>query len=161
MVSQRKSIENFLFSVGGVIAMFVLIAGIYIIAHLAAARVDLTEEKMFTLSPGTKAILKKLDTPVQIRFYASQGKEAPVTLKTYAQRVEDILNEYQKHGGNKIQVRKYDPQPDTDAEDSATLDGVDGQQVNLGEKVYLGLAVSMLDQKVALPFLDPSRERLL
>ena len=161
MVSQRKSIENFLFSVGGVIAMFLLLAGIYVIAHLAAARMDLTQEKMFTLSPGTKAILKKLDTPVQIRFYASQGKEAPVELKTYAQRVEDILNEYQKHGGNKIQVKKYDPQPDTDAEDSANLDGVEGQQVNLGEKLYLGLAVSMLDQKVALPFLDPRRERLL
>ena len=161
MVSQRKSVENFLFSVGGIVAMFLLLAGLYIISHLAAARVDLTQEKMFTLSPGTKAILKKLDTPVQLRFYATQGKDAPVELKTYAQRVEDILNEYQKHGGNKIQIKRYDPQPDSDAEDSANLDGVEGQQINLGEKVYLGLAVSMLDQKVALPFLDPRRERLL
>lgn len=161
MVSQKKNIENFLFSVGGIVAMFLLLAGIYIISHLAAARVDLTQEKMFTLSPGTKAILKKLDTPVQIRFYATQGKEMPVELKTYAQRVEDILNEYKKHGGNKINLKKYDPQPDSDAEDSANLDGVEGQQLNIGEKVYLGLAVSMLDQKVALPFLDPRRERLL
>ncbi len=160
-MNQKKNIENFLFSVGGVAAMFLLLAGIYVIAHLASARIDLTQEKMFTLSPGTKAILKKLDTPVQIRFYATQGKEAPVELKTYAQRVEDILNEYKKHGGNKIQIKKYDPQPDSDAEDSANLDGVEGQQVNLGEKVYLGLAVSMVDQKVALPFLDPRRERLL
>jgi ABC-type uncharacterized transport system involved in gliding motility auxiliary subunit len=160
-MNQKKSIENFLFSVGGVAAMFVLLAGIYVISYLAAARVDLTQEKMFTLSPGTKAILKKLDTPVQIRFYVTQGKEMPVELKTYAQRVEDILNEYQKHGGNKIQIKKYDPQPDSDAEDSANLDGVEGRQINLGEKVYLGLAVSMLDQKVAIPFLEPSRERLL
>jgi len=160
-MNQKKNIENFLFSLGGVAAMFVLLAGIYIISHLAAARIDLTQEKMFTLSPGTKAILKKLDTPVQIRFYATQSKEMPVELKTYAQRVEDILNEYQKHGGNKIQIKKYDPQPDSDAEDSASLDGVDGQQVSLGDKIYLGLAVSMLDQKVALPFLDPRRERLL
>ena len=87
MVSQRKSVENFLFSVGGIVAMFLLLAGLYIISHLAAARVDLTQEKMFTLSPGTKAILKKLDTPVQLRFYATQGKDAPVELKTYAQRV--------------------------------------------------------------------------
>ncbi len=160
-MNQKKSIENFLFSVGGVAAMFVLLAGVYVISYLAAARVDLTQEKMFTLSAGTKAILKKLDTPVQIRFYATQSKEMPVELKTYAQRVEDILNEYKKHGGNKIQVKKYDPQPDSDAEDSANLDGVEGQQVNIGEKLYLGLAVSMLDQKVALPFLDPRRERLL
>jgi len=161
MVSQKKSIENFLFSAGGIIAMFLLLAGVYIFSSLASARVDLTQEQMFTLSPGTKAILKKLDTPVQIHFYATQGKEMPVEFKTYAQRVEDILNEYKKHGGSKIQIKKYDPQPDSDAEDSANLDGVEGQQGGLGEKIYLGLAVSMLDQKVSLPFLDPRRERLL
>lgn len=161
MISQRKSIENFLFSVGGVAAMFLLLAGVYVISHVAAARIDLTEEKMFTLSPGTKAILKKLDTPVQIRYYATQGKDMPVELKTYAQRVDDLLNEYKKHGGAKIQIKKFDPQPDSDAEDSANLDGVEGQQINFGDKVYMGLAVSMLDSKVALPFLDPRRERLL
>jgi ABC-type uncharacterized transport system involved in gliding motility auxiliary subunit len=161
MNTQRKSIENFLFSVVGVIAMFLLLAGIYIISHLAGARIDLTQEKMFTLSPGTKAILKKLDTPVQIRFYATQSKDMPVEFKTYAQRVEDFLKEYKKAGGNKISIKKYDPEPDSDAEDSANLDGVDGQQLGTGDKVYLGLAVSMLDQKVALPFLDPRRERLL
>ena len=72
-----------------------------------------------------------------------------------------MLNEYQKHGGKNIQIKKYDPQPDSDAEDSANLDGVEGQQLNMGEKLYLGLAVSMVDQKVAIPFLDPRRERLL
>src|SRR5262245_61656651 len=113
-MNQRKSIENFLFSVGGVVAMFLLLAGVYVISYLAAARIDLTQERMFNLSPGTKAVLKKVDTPIQIRFYATQGKEMPVELKTYAQRVEDILNEYQKHGGKKIQVKKYDPQPDSD-----------------------------------------------
>ncbi|MGZ8920115.1 MAG: Gldg family protein [Limisphaerales bacterium] len=160
-MSQKKSIENFLFSVGGIVAMFLLIAGIYVISHFAAQRIDLTEEKMFTLSPGTKAILKKLDTPVQIRFYATQGKDVPVELKTYAQRVEDILNEYKKYGGNKITIKKLDPQPDSDAEDSAALDGVEGQGSPFGDKLYLGLAVSMLDSKVALPFLTPQRERLL
>ena len=161
MISQKKSIQNFLFSVGGVGAMFVLLAGVYVISHLAATRIDLTEEKMFTLSAGTKAILRKIDTPVQIRYYATQGKDMPVELKTYAQRVDDILNEYKKHGGSKIQIKKFDPQPDSDAEDSANLDGVEGQQINFGDKVFMGIAISMLDSKVALPFLDPRRERLL
>jgi len=161
MAAQKKNLENFLFSVGGVIAMFFILVGVYIASHLASKRIDLTEEKMFTLSPGTKAILKKLDTPVTINYYATQGKDMPVELKTYAQRVEDILDEYKKYGGNKIQIKKFDPQPDSDAEDSANLDGVEGQQINLGEKVYLGLAVKMLDSKVAIPFLTPQRERLL
>jgi hypothetical protein len=52
-----------------------VIGGIYIISNLLSTRIDLTQEKMFTLSPGTKAILKKLDTPVQIRFYASRARK--------------------------------------------------------------------------------------
>jgi ABC-type uncharacterized transport system involved in gliding motility auxiliary subunit len=158
---QKKGLRNFLFSIGGVIAMFFILIGVYIVSHLVSKRIDLTQEKMFTLSPGTKAILKKLDTPVTINFYATQGKDMPVELKTYAQRVEDILEEYKKYGGNKIQIKKFDPQPDSDAEDSANLDGVEGQQINFGEKAYLGLAVKMFDAKVALPFLTPQRERLL
>lgn len=161
MATQKKSVENFLFSIGGIIAMFFVLVGVYIISHVVSRRVDLTEEKMYTLSPGTKAILKKLDTPVTIRFYATQGKEMPVELKTYAQRVEDILEEYKKFGGNKIQIKKYNPEPDSDAEDSANLDGIEGQQVSFGDKIYLGLAVRMLDEKVAIPFLTPQRERLL
>jgi len=160
-MNQKKNIENFLFSVGGVVAMFFLLAGVYIISHLIAGRLDLTKEKAFTLSAGTKAILKKLDTPVQIRFYASQGKDMPPEFKTYAARVEDILNEYRKYGGKNIQVKKFDPQPDSDAEESASLDGVEGQPLTGGDKLYLGLAVNMVDQKVPIPFLDPRRERLL
>ena len=158
---KNKNFQNFIFSIGGVVAMFALLVGVYIISTLAAARVDLTEEKAYTLSEGTKAILKKLDTPVTIRFYATQGKDMPVELKTYAQRVEDLLREYNKYGGNNILVKKYDPQPLSDAEESAALDGVEGQQINFGDKVYLGLAVEMLDSKQAIPFLDPNRERLL
>jgi ABC-type uncharacterized transport system involved in gliding motility auxiliary subunit len=161
MSTKSKTFESFLFSIGGVAAMFFLLVGVYIISHVASERVDLTQEKLYTLSPGTKAILKKLDTPVEIRFYSTQGKEMPVELKTYAQRVDDLLDEYQKAAGNKIRVKKFDPQPDSDAEDKATFDGVEGQQVQIGEKIYLGLAVSMLDSKEAVPFLDPRRERLL
>src|SRR5581483_2760755 len=56
---------------------------------------------------------------------------------------------------------KYEPKPDSDAEDSARLDGVEGQMLQNGDKIYLGLSVSMLDSKEAIPFLNPERERLL
>lgn len=161
MAVRNKSFTNFLFSTGGVAAMFLLLAGIYVLTTMASARVDMTEEKVYTLSEGTKAILEKLDTPVTIRFYVTQSKEMPVHLKTYAQRVENLLKEYNKYGGGNIRIKKYNPTPLSDAEDSARLDGVIGQPGPSGERIYLGLAVTMLDSKEALPFLDPGRERLL
>lgn len=159
--TKQKNLENVLFSVIGVGAMFLILVAVYILSHVSAQRIDLTAEHLFTLSPGTKAILKKLDTPVQVRFYVTQGKDMPVELKTYAQRVEDLLNEYRKLSRGQIELKKFDPQPDSDAEDSANLDGIEGQALNFGEKLYLGLAINMLDAKVAVPYLDPRRERLL
>jgi len=159
---KKRSLETILYSAVGVIAMFLLLVAINFIAAQFRQRIDLTAEKAYTLSPGTKAILAKLDTPVQIRFYVSQrATEMPVALKTYAQQVDDLLWEYEQASHGLIEVQKLDPEPDSDAEDSARLDGVQGQPVAGGDRIYLGLSVTMLDHKEAIPFLAPSRERLL
>jgi ABC-type uncharacterized transport system involved in gliding motility auxiliary subunit len=161
---KHKNIETILYSTAGVAIMFVVLLAFYVVTSAAKDRIDLTSEKAFTLSPGTKKILGKLDSRVTIRFYCTQGGTAmPPTLRTYAQHIEDLLAEYQQAGKGKIVVQKFDPQPDSDAEDSARLDGVDGQATAAfgGDKVYLGLVVSMLDQKVAIPWLPPEQERLL
>ena len=160
-----KKFETWLFPVAGVVAVLVILIAINVLGNFLKVRSDLTENKIYTLSPGTKRILDKLDTPVEIRFYYSKDNSSmPVPLRTYAQEVEDLLSEYQQAGHGKIQVVKLDPKPDSDAEDSARLDGVQGQTVaaNLtGDKIYLGLAVSCLDAKTAISFLSPDRETLL
>lgn len=159
---KKKTFQTGLFSVIGVAAMLLILVAINFIAAQVKQRVDLTAEHAYTLSPGTKAILKKLDTPVQIRFYVSQSADGmPVFLKTYAQQVDDLLGEYQQNSRGLIKIQKLDPEPDSDAEDSAKLDGVEPQALSNGERVYLGLSVSLLDQKEAIPFLSPERERLL
>ncbi len=159
---KKNSLETWLYSSLGVLAMLGVIVLFNALASRAKTRIDLTAERAYTLSPGTRAILKKLDTPVQIRFYCTRGdNRMPVALKTYAQRVEDLLAEYRQASRGQIEVQKLDPAPDSDAEDSAKLDGVEGQMRLGGEPIYLGLSVSMLDQKEAIPFLTPTRERLL
>ncbi|HEY6225788.1 MAG TPA: Gldg family protein [Verrucomicrobiae bacterium] len=160
-MTKKNSIQTYLFSVVGVIAVFVILLAAYIIVAMKPARIDVTEGKVNTLSQGTRAILKKLDTPVQIRFFASQGEGVPVELTTFMRRVEDLLNEYREVGGKNIEIKKLNPEPDSDAEDAANLAGIEGQPLPNGERLYMGIEVSMLDSKVALPFLDPRRERLL
>lgn len=159
---RKRSLQVILFSAVGVVAMFILLVAVNFIAAQFKRRIDLTAEKAYTLSPGTRAILARLDTPVQIRFYVSQrAAEMPVLLKTYAQRVADLLGEYRQASHGLIEIENLDPEPDSDAEDSARLDGVQGQMLPGGERIYLGLSVTMLDQKQAIPFLAPDRERLL
>jgi len=159
---QKKNLETLLYSAGGVIALAALLVAVNFLTGAFNARIDLTDGKVYTLSPGTKAILGKLEAPVKIRFYYTQGSSAvPVGLKTFARRVEDLLNEYKSASNGRVVIEKFNPEPDSDAEDSAALDNVEGQMTNTGEKFYLGLAVSFLDQKAAIPVLAPDRERLL
>ena len=159
---KNKNAETLMYSAGGIIALaLILIAANFIFGALNA-RIDLTEGRVYTLSDGTRSILSKLEAPVKIRFYYTQGSAAvPPGLKTFAGRVEDLLNEYRAASGGKVIIEKFNPEPDSDAEDSAALDNVEGQMTNTGEKFYLGLAVSFLDQKSAIPVLTPDRERLL
>ena len=161
---QKKSLETILYSTAGVVVMLVILIALNFIAGTARARLDLTQEKAFTLSAGTRAILKKLDTPVTIRFYCTQSESATpetVYLKGYARKVEDLLAEYRQIAGGKLRIEKFDPQPDSDAEDSARLDGIDAQQLPGADRFYLGLAVKCADELQSISFLAPNRERLL
>ncbi len=158
----KKGLETYLYTTVGVVAFLAIIIAVNFIGGRAKVRMDLTQDKAYTLSEGTRAILAKLDTPVQMRFYCSRGDNTmPVQLKNYAQSVEDLLGEFRLASKGQIEIQKLDPTPTSDAEDSAKLDGVEGQQLDRGgEALYFGLSVTMLDQKEVIPFFDPRREKL-
>jgi ABC-type uncharacterized transport system involved in gliding motility auxiliary subunit len=162
---KSKSLEAFLYSTAGVAAMFVVLVGFNVISSAAKVRLDVTEEKAHTLSEGTRAILAKLDTPIRARFYCTQVEDATpetVYLSTYARQVEDLLDALRSAARGNLVIEKYNPSPDSDAEDSAKLDGIEGRPLPpYGEPFYLGISLGQLDTKVALPFLSPTRERLL
>jgi len=163
-MNNKKQFNIYLYSSLGVAVMVVIVIAINVIVRPVVRRIDLTQDKLYTLSEGTRHILSRVDTPVQVRFYFSQSDPAmPAEFKTYAARVEDLLNEYKLHAKGNLEIKKLDPVPDSDAEDSANLDGIEGQALSPlgGDKIYFGLAVNCLDARAAIPFLTPSRERLL
>ena len=142
--------------------IFVVLVALNILAFKYSLRFDLTEDRAFTLSPGTRAILGRLENPVQVRLYAGvSGGQLPPFLKNYAARVENLLKEMSVASGGLVQVQRLDPQPDSNAEESASLDGIDPQPLPNGASLTLGLSANMLDERIALPFLPPDRERLL
>lgn len=122
-------------------------------------RLDLTEDGLYTLSPGTKNILSRInaDEPVTIKFYATNDDRVmPNILKPHARTIEDLLLEYEKQGNGNVALEVIHPNPDTDEEDKAKEDEVRGMQVNQeGDNIYLGMTVQSLDRKEVLPFLSP------
>ena len=158
----QKRTESLIYSAGGLVAAFIILLLLNFVLGAARARIDFTQGKLHTLSEGTHAVLEKLQSPVKLRLYFTQGETGvPLPIKAYGRRVEDLLAEFRQAGRGKVLIEKLDPQPDSDAEDSATLEGIEAQVMPAGERFYLGLSVSHLDQKVALPALVPDRESLL
>ncbi|MGH8022596.1 MAG: DUF7088 domain-containing protein, partial [Limisphaerales bacterium] len=138
---QKKSVQTILYSSVGVVVVLILVIAVNVIFGAFPFRADLTQEKVYTLSSGTKAVLRKLDSPVTIRFYCTQGETATpetVYLKDYAREVQDLLHEYKMAAGRKLIIQKFDPEPDSDAEDSARMDGLEPQQMPDGDNFYLG-----------------------
>ena len=156
-----KKYEHVIYSAVGLIALFLLLVAANFLLSLAPARVDLTEGSIYTLSPGTKKILRNLSSPVKVKLYASQGEAVPVPLRSFEQRVEDLVREFKQAGGSNLIVERYNPRPDSEEEDAAQLDGIEPQQLVTGEQFYLGVAVSQLDRKQAIASISPQRERLL
>ncbi|HEX9193137.1 MAG TPA: GldG family protein [Burkholderiales bacterium] len=158
----QKKTENLLYSAGGLAAAFMILVLLNLVLGAVRGRIDLTQGKLYTLSDGTRAVLDKLQAPVKIRLYFTQSDNSvPLPVKSYGRRVEDLLAELRQAARGNVVIEKLDPQPDSDAEDSATLEGVDAQVTPAGDKFYLGLSVSYADQKLALPALAPDREPLL
>ena len=159
---KEKKLETLLYSSAGVAVMAVIIIAVNLIMGAFKSRIDLTEEKAYTLNPGTRRILQKLDGPVEVRLYYSQSEtRMPSHLKSYARHVEDLLSEFRQVSKGNIEIKKFDPEPDSEAEELAQLDGIEPQLLPTGDQLYLGVAISQDPVKVALPFLPPDRERLL
>ena len=157
-----KKYETLLYSAGGVVAVFLILLLVNFVFGAFKSRVDLTEGGLYTLSAGTRSILEKLDAPVKIRFYYSAREQnVPLPIKGFARRVEDLLGEFSQAGKGNVLIEKLDPEPDSEAEDSANIEGVEAQTMPSGDRFYLGLSVSYADQKIAMPALSLDREQLL
>jgi ABC-type uncharacterized transport system involved in gliding motility auxiliary subunit len=160
---KNKSLQSILYSTAGLAAVAVILIGLNALGSAFKVRLDLTQEKAYTLSDGTRAILNQLDGPVRLRFYCTQSEQSSpetVFLKSYARKVEDLLAEFRQAGRGNILIEKFNPLPDSDAEDQARFDGIQPEQLPNGELFYLGLAVTRLDEKQVVP-LPPNRERLM
>lgn len=127
-------------------------------------RVDLTDDGLFTISEGTKVVLKAIDEPITARLYFSNklGDIAP-QYERYHGRVRALLERYRDISNGKLQLEIVDPEPFSDGEDRAVAAGLRGLRLNAeGELGYFGLtAANATDKRGAIPFFSEDREDFL
>jgi len=144
-----------------IVTMCVALMCLNFIAARINLKLDLTTDRLYTLSEGTRAIAEKLDDDAVIQYFFSRSdKTLPVLLKDYGQRVQEVLAECAALSP-RLRLEIYDPRPDSDEEEMAVRNGIHGAQTADGTAFYMGAALQYQDTTFAIPFFDPRREMFL
>ena len=149
----------------GVVALIAIFVGVNLLAKVVYVRKDITQDRQFSLSRGTLNILKGLPEDVTIKLFysASLAEQSPV-IRSYADRVKDLLHEYENHSGGALKIETIDPKPYTDEQEAAQKYGVSANPLNPLDPdsvLYFGVVVEALDQHQVIPVLTPEREQFL
>ena len=150
----------------GVLAIVLLVVLINALAGnvLRSARIDLTQEKLYSLSPAVGPFLKGLDEPIDIQLFISRDALTNLPVyRAYATRVEEFLSEMQRVSDGKINLTVLNPEPFSEAEDLARTMGLQqGNTGRAGENLVLGVVLTnTVDHREVLPFLSPAEEPTL
>lgn len=131
---------------------------------LGNARLDLTEQRLYTISDGTERILGELKEPINLYFFYSDkaARDLPV-LRNYAVRVEEMLKAYERAADGKIKLHIVDPEPFSEDEDKAAAFGLQAVPASQsGDSIYFGLAgTNSVDDKQVIPFFPLDQEEFL
>jgi ABC-type uncharacterized transport system involved in gliding motility auxiliary subunit len=154
------------YGVGGLLALAVLFLGVVMLSNagLRGARLDLTQNKLYTLTSGTQQVLAELKEPVNLYYYFSRdaaAKQSPLIMP-YANRVREFLEEIAARSGGKVHLRVIDPQAFSEDEDRAAELGLQSLQGAGGDALYFGLAgTNSTDGRSAIPSFQADREEFL
>ncbi len=151
---------------GALVLLAIALVAAVMVANrsLQGTRLDLTENRLYTLSEGSREVLRTLDEPVSLYFFYSEeaARELP-WLRTYAQRVREFLEEIAQASDGQVRLSVLDPQPFSEDEDRATRFGLQAAPLGAtGESLFFGLAgTNSVDDAGIIPFFQPDRERFL
>lgn len=152
-------------SVTGLLLAVVLFVSLNVFSNnaLQTARLDLTEDKLFTLSDGTLNVIKSLPEPVRLKFYFSkaQAKQVP-SIDRYGRRVREMLEEFVNASNGKIKLEVIDPEPFTEMEDEAVRAGLQPLPLTNGESLYFGLVgTNTTDEREVVAVFSQEKEQFL
>ena len=125
---------------------------------------SITEQKLYTISDGTRKILGEIDEPINLYFfYSDKTAKDLVVLRNYARCVEEMLKAYERAAGGKIKLHIVDPEPFSEAEDKAAEFGLQAVPLQQGgDQVYFGLAgTNSVDDTQIIPFFPLDQEEFL
>lgn len=130
-------------------------------------RFDLTDQKLYTLSEGTRATIAKLNQPVTLKLYFSRtvSLKAPDQIKYYTgyyHFVKTLLEEYVRVAHGMLKLEIIDPLPFSDEEEDALRYGLKKFSLSEEENFFFGLVLTTEFGVVKqIPFFTPDRDNFV
>lgn len=151
------------------IIMLVLLAVLFLSVNMfsnvvfRSARIDLTENSLYTLSDGTREVAAAIEEPITLRFFYSEKLATDYgRIRTYAGHVRDLLEEIRAASGGKVRLEVIEPEPFSEEEDLAMSLGLKGAPTQSGDIIYFGLVgTNSVDGLESIPFFSDEREQYL
>ena len=130
---------------------------------LSGLRFDLTENDLYTVSPGTRTLLASIQEPINLYFFFSDSETADIVpLRTFAARVRELLEEFEAAAGENLNLNVIDPVPFSEDEDRAAQFGLQPINLGIGQTLYFGLAgTNSVGEEETIGIFNPDRERFL
>jgi ABC-type uncharacterized transport system involved in gliding motility auxiliary subunit len=132
-------------------------------ALLSGLRFDLTENNLYTVSPGTRALLSNIEEPINLYYFFSDTETSDITpLRNFATRVRELLEELDAVAGENLNLNIIDPVPFSEDEDRAAQFGLQPINLGLGQAIYFGLVgTNSVGEEEIISIFNPDRERFL
>ncbi len=144
------------------IAILLLVANLVVLNMWTSrlfGRIDLTENKVYTLSEVTKEIIRELEEPLTIKAYFT--KDLPAPYNNIARYVEDQLAEMKAYGKGNFRFEFLDPEDEEELKKEAESFRLEPMQVNEVRKdkvqyklAYMGMALIYEDRQEVIPMVQ-------
>lgn len=153
---------------GAVLILIIAFSGISICQNIGGRlKLDVTDQGLYTLSDGTKAILGKLNQPITARLFFARkaAMKAPDQIQyftNYFEFVKALLDEYVAASGGKVKLQVIDPRPFSDDEEQAMRLGLQKFPITETENFFFGLAIqTQFGVDKVIPFFSPDRHNFV
>ncbi len=154
--------------IGVILVLVIMFSAMSICQNLGKPiKVDVTEQDLYTLSDGTKAILSKLNQPVRVKLYyaktaALKGSDQIQFFNNYYQFVKSLLEEYVSSSKGMIDLQIIDPRPFSEEEVQALRYGLQRFPITDEESFFFGLVVqTQFGVEKTIPLFSPDRQNFV
>jgi len=153
---------------GTIFVLVIVFSGISICQNIGRPlKIDITDQRLYTLSDGTKSILAKLNQPIKAKLYFAKtaslkGPDQIRFFNNYYEFVKALLEEYVAASNGMVELEIIDPRPFSNEEEQAIRYGLQRFPITEEENFFFGLVMqTQFGVEKAIPFFSPDRQNFV